>query len=175
MKVMDRKICSYSSVGFTIVEILVVVVILGIISLMAIPMISSGADFQIRAAANMIAADLEYAKSLAITNQNHYSIVFDAAGDSYQMLDSSGGVVEDPVRAGSGVAVDFSSDSRFGQVDIASVSFDTTDTVEFDYLGAPYNGFSSSLSSGEIVLTAGQGAITITIVVEPVTGYILIQ
>jgi prepilin-type N-terminal cleavage/methylation domain-containing protein len=173
MKVMDRKISSNSSVGFTIIELLIVVVIIGIASLLAIPMISSGADFQIRAAANMIAADMEYAKSLAITNQDSYLIVFDADGDSYQMQDINGDVVDDPTRAGSGVAVDFGSDSRFSQIDISSVSFDGTDTVEFDYLGVPYNGSFDSLSSGSVVLTAG--AETRTIVVEPITGYIIIE
>ena len=106
-------------------------------------------------------------------NQDAYSIVFDADGNSYQMLDSADAVVEDPVRTGMGVTVDFTADGRFSQVSIETALFDTTDTVEFDYLGAPYNGDFTALSSGEIVLTAGPE--TITIIVKPVTGYIIIQ
>ncbi len=53
--------------GFTIIEILIVVVILAIAAMTAIPMMSSAGSVQVRSVANMIAADLEYAKSLAIT------------------------------------------------------------------------------------------------------------
>ena len=163
--------------GFSLAEVILVVIIIAVAAMIAVPMFSSASGLQLSSAANMVAADLEYAKSLAITNQEAYSIVFDAAGDSYQMLDSTDAVVEDPVRTGMGVAVDFTTDSRFNQVDIVSVSFGSTgtiDTVEFDYLGAPYDGdFDPLTSDGEIVLTAGQE--TITIIVKPVTGYIIIQ
>jgi len=53
--------------GFTLIELMIVIVILSITALTAIPMLSSGASMQIRSAANMIAADLEYAKSMAIS------------------------------------------------------------------------------------------------------------
>jgi len=173
MKVMDRKICSYSAGAFTLIEVLMVVFIMAIGALLAIPMISSGADFQLRAAANIIAADLEYAKSLAITNQDNYLIIFDAANESYELQDSNSDVVADPVRASGGISVDFANDSRFRQVDIETVSFDSTDTVIFDYLGAPYNGDFDSLSSSSIVLKAGDHTVTIT--VAPVTGYVTIE
>ena len=173
MKALNRKISSYSANGFTIIELMMVVVIMGIVALLAIPMISSGSDFQLRAAANIIAADLEYAKSLAITNQENYSIIFDASNESYEMHDSGGSIVDDPVRGSGGIAVDFANDSRFRQVDMQTVSFDTTDTVTYDYLGAPYNGSSNPLSSSAIVLEAG--AQTMTIRVEPVTGYVTIE
>jgi prepilin-type N-terminal cleavage/methylation domain-containing protein len=173
MKLLNRKFCSHSARAFTLVEVIMVVVIMAIAALLAIPMISSGADFQLRAAANIIAADLEYAKSLAITKQDNYSIIFDADNESYEMHDSNGDVVDDPVRASGGIAVDFANDSRFSQVDIETVSFDSTDTVIFDYLGVPYNGSSNPLSSSAIVLKAGDHTITVT--VAPVTGYVTIE
>ena len=173
MKVLDRKISSYSADGFTLIEVLIVVVIMAIGALLAIPMISSGSDFQLRAAANIIASDLEYAKSLAITNQDNYSVIFDSDNESYQLKDSSGNVVDDPVRASGTISVDFSTDSRFSQVDIFTALFDSTDTVTYDYLGTPYNGNSTSLSSSAIVLKAGSQTMTVT--VKPVTGYVTIE
>jgi prepilin-type N-terminal cleavage/methylation domain-containing protein len=173
MKLLNRKICSHSARAFTLIEVLMVVMIIAIGAVLAIPMISSGADFQLRAAANIIAADLEYAKSLAITNQDNYSIIFDAGNESYEMHDSNGEIVDDPVRPSGGIAVDFANDSRFSQVDIETVSFDSTDTVIFDYLGAPYNGSFDLLSSSAIVVKAGNQTITVT--VAPVTGYITIE
>ena len=156
MHVFVRKISRTADKGFTLVEIILVVTIIGIISLLAIPMLSSAGDFQLRAAANIIASDLEYAKSLAISQQENFSIVFNASTETYVMKDSDGAVVADPVRAGSTISVDFANDGRFDQVNISSVNFDSTDTVTFDYLGCPYNGSDTALSSGSVVLNGRQ-------------------
>jgi len=73
--------------------------------------------------------------------------------------------------------VDFASDSRLDKVEIASVDFDpgSSQTVSFDYIGASYSGsgLSNPLSSGTITIQAGNASMTIT--VEPLTGYISIQ
>jgi prepilin-type N-terminal cleavage/methylation domain-containing protein len=62
--------------GFTLVEIIIVVVILSIAALIAVPMVSSAADIQVRSAANQLAAHLDYAKSMAITHQQAYEILW---------------------------------------------------------------------------------------------------
>ncbi|OQY03042.1 MAG: hypothetical protein B6I25_08545 [Planctomycetales bacterium 4572_13] len=71
--------------GFTLVELIIVVVILSIAALMAVPMFSGAADMQVRSAANRIAADLDYAKGLAITHQSRYCVIFDEADESYEI------------------------------------------------------------------------------------------
>ncbi len=151
--------------GFTMVEILIVVVIIAIAAMMAIPMMSSGGSMQIRSAANMIAADLEYAKSMAISRQKNYSVVFNTANDYYEVHDPNG-IIEHPVKKGFPYEVNFSSDSRLSKVDIAAVDFGGTSQIEFDYLGSPING------GGTVSLQAG--GTTITINVEPVTGFVSI-
>ena len=60
--------------GFTLVEILVVVVILGIAAAIVVPAISSTSDLTLQAAARHIVADLEYAKNLAVTKQRKTSL-----------------------------------------------------------------------------------------------------
>ena len=157
--------------GFTLVEIIVVVIILAIAAVIAVPMISSGADMQVRAAANMISADMEYAKSMAITHQKNYSVVFDTANNSYQVHDPDG-IIAHPMKSSSTFEVDFGSDSRLNQVDISSADFDSASTITFDYLGSPLSGV-TPLNSGQVVLQAGN--FTMTITVEPITGYITMQ
>lgn len=152
--------------GFTVIEILIVAVILSIVALTAIPMLSSAGSLQIRAAANMIAADLEYAKSMAISRGQNYSVVFDQAGESYQIEDQNGNVIPHPVKKGFSYIVDFQSDGRLSKVDITGVNFGATASVTFDSLGSPDNG-------GTVSLQAGGPAATLT--VEPITGYISIQ
>ena len=159
--------------GFTLIEILIVVVVIGIAAMIAVPMMSSAASMQIRSAANMIAADLEYAKSTAISRGQNYSVVFDPDGNSYQIQGPSG-VIDHPVKKGFQYIVNFQSDSRLSRVDIVDADFDpgSSQTITFDYLGSPSNGGGISLSSGVITLQAG--GITKTVQVEPVTGYISI-
>jgi Tfp pilus assembly protein FimT len=164
-----------TSGSFTIIEILLVVVIIAIAAMIAVPMMSSAGSVQIRSAANMIAADLEYAKSMAISRQKNYSVVFNTANDYYEVHDPNG-IIQHPVKKGFDYRVDFSSDSRVDKVVIDNVDFDSdsSNTITFDYLGSPYSGIgiSNPLNSGEIDLRAGD--FTMTVSVEPVTGFISI-
>ena len=158
--------------GFTVIELLIVVVIIAIAALTAIPMMTSADSFQMRSAANMIAADLEYAKTIAISRGQSFSVVFDKANESYRIEDESGTVIAHPVKKGFDYIIDFQNNSRLSKVDIEDVDFDTTSEVKFDYLGSPYNGDGDPLNSGVISLRVGQ--ITVTVNVEPVTGFISI-
>lgn len=160
----------YPNSGFTLVEVLIVVVIIAIAAMTVVPMISSAASVQIRSAADMIAADLEYTKSMAISRGQRYSMVFDKDTESYAIKNQAGATIAHPVKKGFDYVVDFRNDSRLDKVDIANVDFDATSEIKFDYLGSPYNGNDNPLNSGIINLQAG-GA-TATIIVEPVTGFI---
>ena len=163
--------------GFTLIEIIVVVVILGIAALLAVPMLSSAADTQLRSAANMMAADMEYARSMAISRQQYYMVVFDSTNNSYEVQDSGGTVIAHPLNSSGGLSVVFGDDSRLEKVEITSADFDgsASETISFDYLGSPYKGVGvgTALVSGTISLSAGDFSMTIT--VEPVTGYVTIQ
>ena len=159
--------------GFTVIEIMIVMVIISIAAVMVIPMMTSAASMQIRSAANMIAADLEYAKSMAISRGQNFSLVFDKTIESYRIENQDGNVIAHPVKKGFDYVIDFRSDGRLNKVDIADVDFDTTSEIKFDYLGSPYNGSNTPLNSGVISLQAG--GTTTTITVEPVTGFISIE
>ena len=152
--------------GFTMVEILIVVVIIAIAALTAIPMMSSAASVQIRSAANMIAADIEYAKSMAISRGQYFSVVFDETTDSYRIEDQDNVVIPHPVRKGFPYIVDFQNNNRLNKVDITNVDFNATGRVKFDFLGSPDNGGIISLQAGEM---------TSIVRVEPVTGFISIE
>ena len=152
--------------GFTIIEIIIVVVIIAIAALAAVPMMGSAASLQIRSAVNMIAADLEYAKSMAISRGQNFSVVFDENTDSYRIEDQAGAVIQHPVKKGFTYVVDFRNESRLNRVDITNADFNTAQTVTFDCLGSPIDG-------GIVTLQAG--GINKTITVEHITGFISIQ
>jgi prepilin-type N-terminal cleavage/methylation domain-containing protein len=166
VRVCDSRLESAPGGGFTILELMLVVLIIGIAAAVVVPMVSSAGSLQVRAAANMIAADLEYAKSMAISRAQYYSVVFYPSTESYQVVDQGGNVIPHPVKKGFTYVVNFANDGRLDQVDIASASFNGTSRVTFDYLGSPLNG-------GVITLSAG--GVTKTVNVEPVTGFISVS
>jgi Tfp pilus assembly protein FimT len=157
-----RRVCG----GFTLVEIVIIVVIISIAALVAIPMMSSAASLQIRSAANMVSADLEYARSMAISMGQNYSVVFDKDADSYKIVDPVGNVIQHPVKKGFNYVVDFQNESRLSRVDITIADFSGDQTIVFDCLGSPDSG-------GTVILQAD--GTTKTVTVEPVTGFISIQ
>jgi prepilin-type N-terminal cleavage/methylation domain-containing protein len=162
--------------GFTLIELLIVIVILAIAAAIVVPMASSAATMQLRSAVNMVAADLEYAKSLAIGTGQRHSVVFDAANETYQIFRVTPTGTEPvlhPVKKGSLYIMDFRTDGRLDQVTIAGADFDATETVSFDYLGSPRNGVPTDLNSGVITLQAG--GVSRTVSVEPVTGFVSIS
>lgn len=152
--------------GFTAVELLVVVVIMAIAALTVVPMMSSASSMQLRSAANMIMADLEYAKSMAISRGQNYSIVFDENAESYSIEDQSSSVIPHPVKKGFDYIIDFQNDSRLNKVDIADADFGSNSSIQFDCLGSPDNGGTVSLQAGSM---------TMTVRVEPITGYIRVE
>ena len=161
--------------GFTLVELIIVIAILAIASLVAIPVFSTGADMQVRSAANKIAADLDYAKGLAITHQKKYTVVFASASESYQVQDVNEDAIAHPLRQGLFVE-NLTADRRVGRVDIVSTNLNG-DAVTFDYLGTPYSGTTADpdnrlTDSGCIVLKAD--AFTLKVNIEPMTGYVTI-
>jgi len=160
-----ERVGSFDS-GFTMVEILIVVVILSIAAMLAVPMMGSAEDMQGRAAADMVSADIEYARSLAITTGRNHSVAFDAATDSYRIEDESGSVVRHPVKKGFDYIVDFRKEPRLGMVGIAEASFGLGTVVTFDYLG-------SCVDGGFVRLQAG--VLNMKVNVEPVTGFISIK
>jgi len=160
--------------GFTLVEVIIVVVILSIAAMMAIPMMSSAGSVQIRSAADAIAADLEYAKSMAISHQQNYGVVFDTIADSYKVVEYNDVTYKDdiqghPVKRGFPYTINFRSDSRLNKVDLVTANFDggSANKIYFDYLGSPLG------NGGNITLQADGSIVIIT--VEPVTGFISIS
>jgi type II secretion system protein H len=148
--------------GFTLIELLIVIVILAISAAIVVPMASSAASMQLRSAANIVAADLEYTKSLAIGTGRNHSVEFSADTDSYEIFRTSdSNDVRNPITKKTPYVVSFPEDGRLNRVTIASGG-----TVTFDYLG-------SSASAASITLQAGEGQKTVS--VEAVTGFISIS
>ncbi|MHC4637306.1 MAG: GspH/FimT family pseudopilin [Planctomycetota bacterium] len=158
--------------GFTLIEIIIVMVILSLAAVMIVPMFSSAGSIQVGSAANALWGDLEYAKSMAISRSQFYSVVFDPSTERYWITDQNGVIISDPINKGHDYLRDFR-DGSLNKVDIVSAVFDGTVEIKFDYLGSPYNGSGTSLVSGIITLDADGSVVTVE--VEPVTGLVTVS
>lgn len=74
--------------GLTLIEILITVAILGILAAAIIPQFGATAPDQVRGAAQIIAADMDYARSLAISNNSTYLITFSKTRNGYMLTHS---------------------------------------------------------------------------------------
>ena len=159
--------------AFTLVEVIVIVVILAIAALIAVPVFTGASQTQLKAAADKLAADMEYAKSMAVTMQKNYKVTFDLNQESYSLRDDLDSVIPDPIRKGSSYIVTYPQESRLDGVTVISADFNGTTTVQFDYTGTPLDAAGNAIATGSV--TIGAGGHTMVIRVEPVTGYISIQ
>jgi len=156
--------------GFTLIEIIIVVLIIGIAAAIVVPQLSSGADFQATSAARMIATDIQYAQSLAIAQQRTVRVTFNPGADSYQLMywdpitNTAMSPVQHPINKGD-YAVSFKNLKDYAALDLSS-AFGANNYVEFDAIGAP-NG------AGDVVMQAG--AYSYTISVTAVTGKVTVQ
>jgi len=170
--------------GFTLVEILVVVVILGIAGAIIVPQLGTRDDRTSEAAARVMMADLIYAQNLAITQQSNLYVMFQLTPtfSQYSLVRSSDmTVVSHPVNR-TPYTVVFGTGGSSGMQGITLVSADfkgqsatTYQTFGFDEIGTPvvYIGAGSqALTSGSIVIQAGQFKLRIDI--EPFTGQITV-
>jgi len=176
--------------GFTLIEILVVVVILGIASAIVIPQIGSRDDLNAATAARALMADLIYAQNLAIAKQKSYYVRF--YGESYSVCDSNALVPIDhplkPALNGGKYIVTFGDQAvptpsgvtpGLERVSLKTPDFLGQTVLGFDEMGQPFS-FDTSTTTATTMTSAGtiqlqSGSTTLTISVQPFTGEATVQ
>lgn len=73
----------HSRAGFTLIEMMIVVVVMGLAMMIAVPRFRASSKTKARMAATMLTSDLELARSKAMAHRAMVRVVFDAATDSY--------------------------------------------------------------------------------------------
>ena len=74
--------------GVTLIELLLTLAVLSILAAILIPQLSGDLPERLAAAAQILSADLDYARSLAVTNNTSYKVTFDVAGNKYDLRHS---------------------------------------------------------------------------------------
>src|SRR5436190_11873811 len=114
--------------AFTLVEILMVVMILGMASAIIVPQISQRDDLKVTTAAREMMADIIYAQNRAIVTQQRQFVKFDTTTKQYKLLNNypTEAVLTHPVTKNPYIA-SFGSDTTPALKDITLVSVGSND------------------------------------------------
>jgi len=74
--------------GLSLIELLITLAIVSILAAMLVPRMGQQVPDQLLAAAEIVAADLEYARSLAVVNNSKYRFTFEPAQNRYVLRHS---------------------------------------------------------------------------------------
>jgi len=167
--------------GFTLVELLIVVVLLGIAGAMVIPQMGSVGALRVQGAVRTLVSDLTFAQSDAIAFQQRRAIVFDTTNSKYTLvavlgsqIDTTTGALYNAMSGGSRYEVMLGGDT-FGGARIASADFGGSATLIFDDMGSP-----AAAATGDAVGPGGTVRIATNdqafdILVEPYTGRVTVR
>jgi len=160
--------------GYTLVEVLIVIVIIGLAGAIVVPQMMTGTSLTIQAAARQVIADLMYAQNEAVAMQDTRTVVFEADQNRYHMVDGQGDLVFVNWKGGSAhtgnYVVNIGQDHRFSGVKIDAVSFAGQQQISFDDLGTPSQGGTIDLTHGETRYRITVAAFTGRITVERISG-----
>ena len=164
----DARICR---LGFTLIEVLIAIVIMGIAGAIIVPHMLASGTLGVQAASRMVIADILFAQNDAISQQADRQVFFDTTGNQYRLADGSGNTLTVDWKGGAGegqnYVVDFANDNRFSGIQIQNVDFGVgSQRLVFDALGTP--------ASGGKLEVAFQGVVY-QIDVAPFTGRVTIH
>jgi prepilin-type N-terminal cleavage/methylation domain-containing protein len=166
--------------GFTLIEMIVVIALLGIAAALVIPQMGSVHSLRVQAAVRTVVSDLTFAQADAIAFQQRRALVFDSTTNAYRIIAIPGSTIDEtntlfsPGGPNGRYVTDLNS-QEFAGARITATDFEIENTIIFDDLGAPAAAPTGDAPGRGGSVTINGSAQTFHIVVEPFTGRISVR
>jgi type II secretory pathway pseudopilin PulG len=161
--------------GFTLVELVLIISILGLLVVIAVPDRSAVDEVSLRSAARRLASDIRYAQGQSIARRIRHGVRFELEEKRYEVVATGRGEpIEDPGARGHALVVSFKDPSAAHGVTLVSASFDGAPEVSFDYFGVPSNVAGREIRRPGLVVLAC-GGMTSSVEIAPGTGKVTVR
>ncbi|MFA5073425.1 MAG: prepilin-type N-terminal cleavage/methylation domain-containing protein [Nitrospirota bacterium] len=174
----------FNKLGFTLIELIMVIVLLGIIAVYAAPRLGSVPAQQAGAFTSKLRADIRYAQNLAMTKNKRSRIYFNgtvsAPPQGYAIVQdnsalnncSSFAATIDPAKLGNLFTITLNA-GAYSEITIVP----TVSCLEFDFFGRPYDCSANPLScsstpAGMSIAVQGSGVVVNTVTIVNQSGAI---
>ncbi|MBO6513463.1 MAG: prepilin-type N-terminal cleavage/methylation domain-containing protein [Phycisphaerales bacterium] len=159
---MKRTTIRRHDAGYTLIELLIVISILGISAALVIPSMGSAGVLRIQSAVRSVVADITFAQMDALAYQERRAVVFDEEANMYTLTRVPGGEIDpdadalfDPKGPNQRYRADLN-EARFGGSFLRDIDLNGGTAIIFDEMGAPIAGAeSTTLSDGGSVQIQG--------------------
>lgn len=159
--------------GYTLVEILIVVTVLGIAGALVVPAMGGTGVLRVQAAVRTIIADLTEAQSDALAYQRPRAVVFDPGASRYLVTRVRGATIDPETDTVMERVINRG--NQFGDSAITATRFDTENVLIFDEMGGPIARPGESTPAGTGTISISGSGQTFVISVEAYTGRMTVR
>ncbi len=166
--------------AFTLVELIIVIVILGIMAAVVAPSVTQSAQSRQRSAAQMLVRDLRYSQARAVAtgrrawvtvNPSTETVTYseDVSGMPVAVLDQATGSQMTTV-LGTAATIDGVAGTAIGTLNGSTM----TATIGFDWQGRPLDSLGVLLTANQTITVTASGLSTVTVTIVAETGAVTI-
>jgi prepilin-type N-terminal cleavage/methylation domain-containing protein len=158
----------FEACGFTLIEMLLVLAIMGLMMAITIPLIADTDGDLAMAGAQMVMRDLEFARSEAIRTQSSVTVSFSTADNTYTLNDGAANLTSPFTNT----VYPASPADEVGnpRITVHHVHLDVSDSVTFSSLGEPLDSSDGTPMTGDPRIEIRCGEAEVTVGITPLLG-----